>query len=645
MTTRNKGGKNVIQKGRVRLKDIMFSVELQKNGELREILSTQFTETAGDGRTGECTVYTYIHENDSITINIRTCQSNEETLLNAEVSVQGPSTLVSFQYPGVTYGDISIFDNLLMSSPWGDNIERPTKTIRDVSTSTSIRFDQDYIKYAPNEVIYTYPSIMAMQYMTIYNHSRSFYMASYSQSDETETFHAKVTGKYELSLSIKHYPFINNSKWSSPQCSIATLGGGWHAAAKLYAFHMNDRFRSPDSPDWMRKSYHGWVEFMMKRENEPLAFTFAELPGIYRDVFEKTGINHLFIAGWHDDGHDTKFPRYVAHEPAGSPQDLKNGADMIKDMGGRISLYTNGRLVDIEEEYYKEKGYRAVSLDEHGKPYHESYGTKSVFAVTCPGCSEYCEHMAGVTKRICSEYGAHGMFIDQISCNLAPMCYNSAHNHTKPSNNFLSGIEEELKAIRSVHQEIDREFHSFSEGCHERFGQFYDVNQGHGEEYTWQIGKSMPEQFLYTFPDRIVTGHCADKSQMYHSMAQFKPLDIKDTCYADHSNHSPIKQYIILRDKYKKYFLQGRFQDDEGFVYSADMRLFATQANDGSLCTCLFVPGSIENTENRGYIKMPERCNSYQVIFPQPTKASQDGDWISVGWTGALCYIIFSYNK
>jgi len=615
----------------------LFSIQLQKDGESLEIMSSEFHREDCDSQSS---VFVYTNGNDRIEAKINRRESNGEQISSIELDVQGSSTLVSLRYPWVICEDVGVFDNLLMSTPWGDNIERPTKTIRDVSTSTSIRFGQDYIKYAPDEVIYTYPSIMAMQYMTLYNPSRSVYIATYNPGDETETFHAKTVGKYELSLSIKHYPFLQNGKWVSPECGVAVLGGGWHKAAKLYASHMESCFCTPDSPAWLRESFHGWAIFVIKRENQPINFTFKDLPKLYTEVHENTGINHLIIAGWHDNGHDTKFPRFLIHEDAGTQDDLRKSLDEIKTLGGYVSLYINARLVDINEEYYKTKGHRAVSLNEKGEPYIETYGTESIFAVTCPGSQEYHDQMTDVTKRISGEYRAHGMFVDQISCNLAPFCYSKEHSHSKPSNNFLPGIDEELKAIRKAHQEIDQDFYTIAEGRHERFNQYYDINQGHGEEYTWQIGKPMPEQFSYTFPDRIVTGNCKNKSMMYHSMAQFKPLDLKPTCFEDTATQRILREYVALRKKYPQYFLRGRFRDDEGFIYTGGIRLFSTEAEDGSLCVCLYMPDSLEDTKNTGYFKIPEGFSCLGVIHPKDTKTEPDGKWITVSWNGALCYLI-----
>lgn len=148
--------------------------------------------------------YCHIQDGHDLSVEISQRIQGAETLSTISVQHNGSGSVRSVQYPIEEYRELATFDRLLMSSAWGDDIPRPSKTIHDVSTSTSIRFDQDYIRYRPDEIIYFYPSIMAMQYMTVYNPARTRYLATYSTADETMTFHAKSTGKYSLELFVTH---------------------------------------------------------------------------------------------------------------------------------------------------------------------------------------------------------------------------------------------------------------------------------------------------------------------------------------------------------------------------------------------------------------------------------------------------------
>jgi len=619
----------------------IFSVCLEKGGQEQWIDSTEFVlqEFSIQESLGATASYLYGSGGQGVEIMLEQRVENDEVLSLIKVVNNIGHTVRAVKYPLEALDHVATYDSLLMASSWGDKIDRPTKTISDVCTSESVKFEQDYIVYRPNEVIYTYPSIMSMQYMTLYNDSRTVYMATYSTADESMTFHARVLGRYELELSVNHYPFLDTGEWTSPPCGFAMLDGGWHKAARLYASHMSGCFKTPEYPAWMKNEYHGWLELVMKREGKPPVFTYDELPSKYRYYKEHFGINHIFLVGWHDNGHDTKFPRYLPCEEAGTAGELIAAIEQIHRDGGRVSLYTNARIVDVYEKYYSNGGKNAVCLDENGKEYRENYHTASLYAIACPGEDEYVTHMTGVADRIAGEYHADGMFVDQISCNLAVFCYSKVHHHARPSCNFLPGVTRELISMREAGKALNPDFHSFSEGCHERFNQYYDVNQGHGEEYTWQIGESVPEQFLFTYPDRIVTGHCADMHQLYHSMAQFKPLDIKDSLHDDPHSAPIIKTYMQLRRSYPQYFLQGEFLDDEPFTCDKGHRLYAMQAADGSICFCVWRKGADQDTVCNAIVGLPGEFALDTVIYPQGTSLTRQGELCVIGFMGPLCFI------
>ena len=81
-----------------------------------------------------------------------------------------------------------------------------------------------------------------------------------------------------------------------------------------------------------------------------------------RDLSEgmrSTGMNHLFLVGWHDNG--------IRSSPMTHPVSRWNcrgtraGIESIHAAGGRVPLYTNARLIDIYGDFYREGGKNAVS--------------------------------------------------------------------------------------------------------------------------------------------------------------------------------------------------------------------------------------------------------------------------------------------
>lgn len=55
----------------------------------------------------------------------------------------------------------------------------------------------------------------------------------------------------------------------------------------------------------------------------------------------------------------------------------ENGAcqDAIQKYGpgGRVILYSNGKLIDVKSTYYQEKGARSCQMDIDGNEYREHY--------------------------------------------------------------------------------------------------------------------------------------------------------------------------------------------------------------------------------------------------------------------------------
>lgn len=583
---------------------------------------------------------------DNITINVTVSliEEEKEILGCIDVKIEGEACLRQVQFPYVKYENVSCFDSLLMASSWGDNIERPTKTILDYCRGNGKSWVYDYIKCGEDEVIYTYPSIMAMQYMTLHNNSRSIYVASYSTSDETMTFNAKVLSKTALALSINHYPFIENGNWSSPQCGFSVLTSDWHSAADLYSSHMRSEFKAPDIPKWMKsdeEGWHGWVGLIMRFENKEPLFRFKDLPEVYKKV-SNTGINTLQVAGWTYNGFDTLYPDFDYDPALGTKEELKNALDKIGEMGGHVILYTNGRLVDSKSEFYKNGGDKFICLKEDGTTYIERYNTSSEFRIACPSCGSYGEWMASRIKRMIEEFGADAAQVDQISCNIGVFCFDKSHPHPTPATNFLKGIEKELEEIRKIHKQLDPKFFVWCEGCHERFSQWYDVNQGHGEEFTWQLGESIPEQFLYNYPDRIVTGMSTNLQQLFYVYSQGKPFDVSIDSLNNEEYVEHLKQFINIRKRYPDYFLRGIFRDNVGLEVTKEVKAFGIEKSDGKgLVVNLWCAGAESDMACSAMLKNPRPEMKIKLVYPEKVSINKVSEWLNISWKGPVATLIF----
>ena len=590
--------------------------------------------------------YTRQEEQGRLLVTVSMDQQQKEVLSTISVQAEGHIQVRDVRFPYLSCPQVEYFDNLLMSGPWGDNIQRPVKAIKEYcAAKPGGSWVYDYVQAGEDEVSYAYPSILSMQYVVLHNPSRSLYLASYSEGPETITFHAASTGKTSLALSIGHHPFLENGTWTSPTCSFALLEGDWHVAADLYASHMRPAFPASTPPAWMRADetgWNGWIGLLMRFEGEAPLLRYEDLPPLYEKL-RSSGLTTLQVAGWLNNGHDTRYPDFY-HDPVlGTEEDLKDAISRIHDMGGRVILYTNSRLVDPASDFFARGGHACVCLKEDGTPYVETYNTSASFQIACPSCKAYRDHFQDQLYRLIKQYGADAIQMDQISCNLAVFCHDKTHDHPTPATNFLPGLTAQLSDVRAIHKELNPDFFVWCEGCHERFSMHYDVNQGHGEEFTWQLGESYPEQFRYTFPDRIVTGMCRSTQMLAHTYAQGKPFDVEGWQACEDPDFMRLLTLLVgMRKALPRFFHRGIFRDNVGLICDRDTRAFGILDEAGTeLLINLWKHGAALSTESHAHLRMPAGYQTYTLQYPSDLEVSTSGDWLEISFTGPVASLIF----
>ena len=582
-----------------------------------------------------------------MTVKVLLEPAGQELLGRIEIENGSGLRLRRVRFPCLAYQAVESIDRLLFASPWGDEFPWPVKTIKQYCAMNGLEsiypgLKLEAIKTGQDEVAYTYPSVLAMQYLTLYNKGRSVYLACYSTDDNTLTLNAQVAGS-GLIFSVNHYPFLAQGSWRSPECGLAVLPGDWHGAADLYASHMRGRFKPPAPPAWMRHDFHGWVQVMMHFEHQKPLHYYRNLPGIFREAREKTGLNILHVCGWNGRGHDTFYPDYNPDPELGTPEELKLAIGEIKALGGRVILYTNGRLVDPDSDFYRTIGKDCLCADEAGQTYQERYFNSVGFGVACPSCTEYGVYLSEQIRKLCADFGADAVQVDQISCNQGLFCYDKHHPHSTPANNFLAPTDKMLQHIRKTHKSLNPDSFTWIEGCHERFGQYYDVSQGHGEgEPGWEILGPVPEQFKYTYPDYIVTGSCNTIQQLCHTFSQGKPFDFGIERLDDADFLALLRCLLGLRKSYPEYFLRGIFRDNIGLEVTGDVRAYRLDHPDGAgTLVNLWLPGGGLKQHVKASMRHPALELRFEPLYPGVMSVKKDGNWLELAWEGPVAVLRF----
>ena len=586
----------------------------------------QHVNRSSDGRV---TTLTFTGSPDEwgggITVTIRYEDAGCEVLTNLAVKSDSYLPIRLVRYPVVDTPQVRRYDTMLLPHNCGDAMDDPLIMI---GNRLGGRFS------------WRYPGESAMQYMVFYNNFTSYYLSAYSTGDECFDHMVRTKGK-SLRLSLDWYPFLDNGgEWQTPQCSLSVLGGGWHEAADLYQSHMSSVFQPPDLPEWMKESFHGWVQYGMKGSDDT-GNKFSQLPYIYKSYVEDIGFNTLHIFSWCVDGLDHHFPDRNPSPYLGEPEDLTKAVDTIRRMGGQIDLYTNGRSVDIDSDFYRGGGDKSLVRTEYGGMYFE--GVPTYMPKSCPYSTLYQDAMLDAFKLISEKYHASGAQIDQVSCSPPIFCFDQSHGHRSSSANWNTGVDTMLKRIHDYYTSRDPDFFVWIEGTNERFGQYYEVHQSHGESHGWTAGLSVPEQFKYTYPDHLTMGLCDTIDELIQTYGQGKPFDFRINRVFRPEIGTLMRKLLSVRKSEPEYFLHGIFKDGAGLVSSAkDVKCWRIDDRDGGgMLINLWGRGRDVTDECEAWIKIPDGLTSIREIYPTNLDADSDGAWCRLTWGGPVATVAF----
>ncbi len=562
-----------------------------------------------------------------IKVTVTFTKAERETFARLRIESDGYFPIRMVRFPVVDTPEVRRYDTLLFSHNVGDLIHDPRVMI-------STRLSGIYSR--------RYPADVAMQYMVLFNQARSYYMAAYHDGDESYDHTVRTAGS-ALRFSFDWYPFLDDGgTWESPRCSLSVLRGDWHSAADLYREHMSAKFHAPEVPKWMRESFHGWVQISLKGGNPTPALKYSDIPKFYRENVQAVGLNTLHIFSWAVGGADAHFPNTTPSPVCGTPEDLAKAMDEIRAMGGHVDLYTNGRSVDIDSDLYRASGDTCFVKHEDGGPQIDGWGITPM-RQACPFSRVYQDALLEQYRTIITEFHAHGAQIDQTSCTPAIFCFDESHGHRTPNTNWLTGTDTLLKRLRELYKSLDPEFFVWAEGANERFGQFYDVNQSHGESQDWSAGESCPEQFHYTFPDYLCTGLCNSIEEMCQTYGQGKPFDVNSRHLLKPDFRELLTKLIAVRRQEPEYFLRGRFMDTVGLTVSAaDVKYWRIDRRDGpGMLVNLWGRGRSASDECEARILLPDGLPKARAVFPSGLKLSTEGNWAHLKWTGPLATVVF----
>lgn len=259
-----------------------------------------------------------------------------------------------------------------------------------------------------------------------------------------------------VNMYVVRYPFLKaDGSWRECNIVTAPYSGSWTVCAEKYRKWANGWFTPPQIPDHVAYS-PGWQRIILHHQYGEYLFPYEKLEQAYDDAAQ-AGIDTLFLFGWTAEGMDSGYPAYSADPKLGGVQTLKENIRKVQAKGGKVILYFNGQLIDVESDYYRSGEGAGVAIKRaDGSEHRESYnftngGTflrafvNKTFVVACPACRSWLE----ILKRhvdFAVELGVDSVFFDQLGLLSYPCC-DPSHGHPVPYTGIMQGKREMLKEL------------------------------------------------------------------------------------------------------------------------------------------------------------------------------------------------------
>ena len=373
--------------------------------------------------------------------------------------------------------------------------------------------------------------------------------------------------------------------WSNASSVIVPYEGDWTATSRIYRRWADTWWQHAPVPKWVQ-NMTGWQRIIFKHQYGEYLRTYGDLPGRIAAAGESVGCNAVLAFGWWKEGMDNGYPNYSPDDSQGGDAAWKAAIKQYRDNGGRLLLYFNGRLIDVESDFYRSGGGSRVSnKDNTGREFTEHYkftgeGTtlgyydSRTFTIADMSKREWRDQLADWADRAMA-LGSDAVFYDQLG--VAEEFPNWDLSREFPVQDIYTGRykAETLKEIRDRIKARDPEFALGTEWLSDCTSQFCDFV--HIVEFT-ALPESFPEWFRYTFPEVVWSDRCVRDDndvprRVNNTLLKGLRNDIEVFRCRGLIDETPVYQAHLakinaIRHDFPELLLEGRYTAMDGFACS-----------------------------------------------------------------------------
>ena len=474
---------------------------------------------------------------------------------------------------------------LYIPNSLGERIENPRRWVRDTCHTEYMAADYQNIWYTA-----TYPSPMAMAWLGVQSGGKFFYLARKDERFRLCTFCVGTSPRgasSQLDLTVSQYPMAVQGETIETAPVFAAVFGSWRGGSRDYRAWAEAWYHPAPRPQWVQ-NMTGWQRIILKHQYGEIFFRYEDLPQLYRDGAE-AGLDTLLVFGWWKGRFDNAYPHYEADDALGGAEGLRAAIAEVQRLGGRVLLYSNGKLIDTQTEFYREHGRDCCQIDIDGNEYREHYqfsnnGTVlrrfgyKTFVTGCMATPEWHDRLLDTT-RIKLSFRPDSVFYDQIG-GCTRLCFNPDHQHGGRADEealFRLRNLDDIRAMLEPGQAIGSE--NTTDVFSSRFDYLHGCCNG-----CWTGPNYYPELYLSTFPETIVTNRMLhdereDFRRHYNSafiyglrfdVSVYRCRKVSIAAMPNMAAH--LRRLLKLKEQYRRFFYEGRLISEQDYVLPQGVR-------------------------------------------------------------------------
>jgi hypothetical protein len=422
-----------------------------------------------------------------------------------------------------------------------------------------------------------YPGVCAMPWMDYYDARQGWYLG-YHDHDTPSTGLLMRTRDVEedIQLGFVRYPMIQpGTRWESGTFVICAHEGDWHAGSKRYQAFAAEKIGVTHAPDWLQNT-SGFHIVSCIGQDRGIHHSYSHIYETFKADCASGVDLPLVVFGWVKRGFDNGYPELDPDERIGGAEALRSVIRQVQVEGGKVLLYTQGRLIDMCTDFYKQIGHDCCCVSEDGVPYVDEYSFNAeatiypnrLFALSCPSTKAWEDQLKKQID-IVMDLGADGLLYDQIGADQAFICFNPAHEHASPDMAFHGKIQM-LENLQQYAAAKNPGFAIMGELICDVFLQKLDITHG----WETQDGPDTPpymhvcsEIYRYTFPSHRPSCRMARTQAGYNTaFVNGMALEHSDMRLGNDAIVRHAVDLQKLRARLMPFFNNSRFVDEDGLV-------------------------------------------------------------------------------